>query len=100
MSDQPAAANNVMGEDVTLEKKPSGSLSRGKRLVELSRQRKGGQPGPTKQRKVAKRPNINTSTAKPLLARKPVPQSKGDPSKAHLKWINDKVDQWIRALAR
>ena len=88
MSDQQAAANNVMAEDVTLEKKPNESLSRGKRLVELYRKRKGRQPGPTEQRKVAKHPNTNASTAKPVLARKSVSQSKGDPSKAHLKRIN------------
>ena len=87
MPNQQAAANSVVAEDVNLEKKPSVSLSRGERLVELSRKRKGGQPGPTEQQKVAKRPN-NASTAKPVLARKPVSQSKGDPSKEHLKLIN------------
>ena len=88
-SDQEATtANNVMAKEETLVIKPSGSLSRGKRLVELSRKRKGGQPRPTEQRKVAKRPNTNTSTAKPVLTEKPVSQSKSDPPKAHLKRIN------------
>ena len=50
--------------------------------------RKGGQPGPTEQPKVAKRQNTNPTTAKPVLARKPVSKFRGDPSKAHLKRIN------------
>ena len=87
-SNQQAAANNVMAEDVTLAKKPSGSLCRRKRPVELSQKRKGGQPGPTEQPKVAKHHNTNPSTAKPVLARKSVSKFKGDPSKAHLKRIN------------
>ena len=79
VSDQPAAGNNVMAENVTLEKKPSGSLSVVKGWAARTNRTAKGCKAPQ---------NTNASTAKPVLAREPVPQSKGDPSKVHLKWIN------------